>query len=135
MRTGRCQCGAVRFEAAVRNEELHACHCGMCRRTVGGPFIGVEVDEIRFAADAPVTVYASSDWAQRSFCARCGTAIAWESKGGHFRAVGAWTLDEPPSGSLAVQVFIDAKPEGYAFANESTLLTSADIKALMEGQR
>ena len=37
---GLCLCGGVRVEAEL-NQHLEACHCGMCRRWGGGPFLSV----------------------------------------------------------------------------------------------
>lgn len=132
-RTGRCECGAVTYEATLKDGELHACHCPMCRRIVAGPFIGCDVSDITFAEGAPITVYQSSAWATRTFCARCGTALAWQALDGHFKAVGAWTLDEPPEKPLTLEIFIDAKPEGYAFAGDASKMTRAEIMAFIEG--
>ena len=44
-RTGRCHCGAVRFEAREVPETYGVCHCAMCRRWNGSALIGVTVKE------------------------------------------------------------------------------------------
>ena len=33
--TGRCACGAVRFEAEIDSDEAYLCHCRMCQRATG----------------------------------------------------------------------------------------------------
>lgn len=79
MRTGGCQCGAVRYEAA--GEPLHhaLCHCADCRASTGAPAVGW----IAFPADTvqltqgTVTTYAGKGGAQRQFCPTCGTGLLY----------------------------------------------------------
>ena len=80
--TGGCQCGAVRYALAGRPEEISLCHCRMCQKASGGPFMTFA----RFA-DAAVTwtrgtlsTFASSNHAIRGFCARCGTPLTYRSR-------------------------------------------------------
>ena len=67
----QCLCGAVHVTAPTTTD-VHVCHCSMCRRWSEGPAFtvhgGTEVE-----VSGPVTRYASSDWAERAFCSRCGT--------------------------------------------------------------
>ena len=39
---GSCLCGAVRFTAKNMSKEVGACHCSMCRKWGGGPFMEVD---------------------------------------------------------------------------------------------
>ena len=36
--TGRCQCGAVRYEISATPATVYACHCRDCQRQTGGAF-------------------------------------------------------------------------------------------------
>ena len=129
-RTGRCLCGAVTYEAEIAHESLSVCHCETCRKLVGGPFMAVDVQSVTFAEGAPVGVYQSSEWATRSFCKECGGQLAWRSVDCKFQLVAAYSLDVPPAGPLAMQVFIDSKPDAYAFAGDSKTMTGAEIMAM-----
>jgi 2-oxo-3-hexenedioate decarboxylase len=77
--------------------ETH-CHCSICRRTTGAPFVTwftVPADAFAFTAGSP-TCFASSDHGRRSFCPFCGTQLTFQSS----RAPGeldvtTCSLDEP----------------------------------------
>jgi len=128
--TGRCQCGAVTFAVTLKQDTVTACHCTTCRRMHAGPYMGVDADSLEFAAGAPVTVYKSSEWATRSFCAKCGTSLAWRANDGSMIEVNLFALDNPPENPLGVEIFIDEKPDTYAFANETHKMTGAEVMAL-----
>ena len=78
---GHCCCGAVRYEAdGVPTCETN-CHCSICRRASGAPFVAwftVPSRAFRFVAGAPAR-FASSAHGTRSFCASCGTPLTFES--------------------------------------------------------
>ena len=75
MRRGGCACGAVRFEADVPRETYSACHCGTCRRMVGGsPFFGVRTTQVTFEGESDIARYASSGWAVSSCWAKSFSA-------------------------------------------------------------
>ncbi|WP_420565522.1 GFA family protein [Thalassobaculum sp.] len=80
--TGGCFCGAVRFEVAGRPLRSSICHCGICRRTTGGPF-GVGGVWLRESVSrwGETTAYASSDRAWRHFCPSCGATVFFEDLG------------------------------------------------------
>jgi len=49
--TGGCQCGAVRYRLASPPTGENVCHCRMCQKAGGGPFMafaGVQLDEVRY---------------------------------------------------------------------------------------
>jgi hypothetical protein len=133
---GHCLCGAVSFEADPGAAKAHACHCGMCRRWAGGPVLSVAVapEAIRFAEGAPIATRASSAWAERAWCANCGSNLfyrltAGPKAGWHYLSLGL--LDEPSLVPFGGEIYIDAKPECYAFAGDHPRLTAAEFEAAM----
>jgi hypothetical protein len=79
--TGRCLCGAIRYEFRGAPEWVVHCHCDSCRRQVSSPlatFVGVLKANFRLTAGAPKS-YASSPGVSRSFCPACGSPIAYET--------------------------------------------------------
>jgi hypothetical protein len=38
-RRGHCLCGAIQIAAKTAGNRVGACHCNMCRRWGGGPFM------------------------------------------------------------------------------------------------
>ncbi len=77
--TGRCLCGAVRYVARGAPKSVSNCHCGMCRRASGGPFITFArygKEQVEFTQGSP-SWYRSSDSAERGFCSSCGGSLAY----------------------------------------------------------
>jgi len=79
MRTGGCQCGAIRYQAAGEPQHHALCHCGDCRAAAGAPAVAW----MAFAeADVTVTqgtpsVYEGKNGARRHFCPKCGTGLLY----------------------------------------------------------
>ena len=80
--TGSCLCGVVRFEAEGEPLWIAHCHCHSCRRHTGSvlaTYVGMAKDRFRYTQGTPGT-YASSPGVTRSFCASCGTPLAYETE-------------------------------------------------------
>ncbi|HET7672212.1 MAG TPA: GFA family protein [Burkholderiales bacterium] len=80
MLKGGCYCGAIRYEAAGAPFNEANCHCSICRRTTGAPFVAwfsVPRTQFRITRGSPAR-FRSTPKAVRSFCAECGTQIAFE---------------------------------------------------------
>lgn len=80
MSTGRCLCGAIRFETRATPAWIAYCHCASCRRHTASPvacFVNMPLASVQFSGER--TRYCSSPGVTRSHCARCGTPIAYES--------------------------------------------------------
>lgn len=127
---GACLCGAVSVATTLKNREIGACHCGMCRKWGGGPLFAVECDdEVHFEGEAHISVFASSDWAERGFCRNCGTHLFYRLKQGPLHALPLGLFGEDVPWHFDHQVFIDAKPNFYAFANPTKNLTGEEVFA------
>jgi len=77
---GGCYCGAIRYEADGTPLNETSCHCSICRRTSGAPFVAwfsVERDRFRFVSGQP-SYFKSTAQAIRSFCPRCGTQLTFQ---------------------------------------------------------
>ena len=77
---GGCYCGALRYEAAGAPYHLTNCHCSICRRTSGAPYVAwfsAPRSGFRFTRGEP-TRFRSSDKGTRSFCPRCGSQLTFE---------------------------------------------------------
>lgn len=75
---GGCFCGKVRYELKQRDYRAANCHCSMCRRFSGAPFVTwivVPKKAFEYTAENPASIR-SSDNGTRYFCASCGTPIA-----------------------------------------------------------
>ena len=127
--SGQCLCGAVRFTVERVDPHHHACHCGMCRRWSGGPLFAMSVSGASFEGSENITVYDSSEWAERGFCGVCGTNLFYRLKqtGNHMMCAG--TFDDSSKFKLTGEIFVDNKPDGYDFAGEHPRLTEAETIA------
>jgi GNAT superfamily N-acetyltransferase len=77
---GGCFCGALRYRIAAPPLEVSHCHCSICRRTSGAPFVTwATVPATAFAFIAGVAgELRSSAHAERRFCSACGTALTFQ---------------------------------------------------------
>lgn len=127
---GGCLCGAVRFSASPGAAEMGVCHCSMCRRWSGGTFMAVDCgDRVEFEKDGELGAYESSKWGERTFCKSCGSTLVWRTRDGKHSAVSAQAFDDPSIFKFVSEIFIDEKPDNYAFANETKKMTGAEIFA------
>jgi len=130
IRTGGCLCGAVRFEAVPSKLEMDVCHCSMCRRWSGGAFMAVPCgNSLSFTLSGGLAVFRSSDYGERLFCKACGSSIAWRMQDGSAAAVSMQAFDDAEGFVFAEEIFVDDKPDTYAFANHTRKLTGAEVMA------
>ena len=109
--SGGCQCGAVRYRLAAAPARANVCHCRMCQKAGGAPFMaftGVKRADLAFTRGAPAR-YASSAIAERGFCAACGTPLTFEMVGRDWISVTIGSLDDPASFAPGVQLGIEAR--------------------------
>jgi hypothetical protein len=134
-KTGHCLCGAVRFKATPRREEMGVCHCGMCRRWSGGTFMAVDCGtSVEIEDDTRLGVYVSSDWGERVFCKSCGSTLFWRMRDGSDTVVSAQAFDEPADFRFVSEIFTDEQPPNYAFANDTRRMTGPEFIALVTGK-
>jgi len=128
--SGKCLCGDVQFETPMPRH-IDACHCDMCRRWNGGPFIGADFREnITLTKDTGLKWYDSSDWAKRGFCKTCGCSLFYCLKDNpNFWSIAGGALDLPDGLSLGKEIFIDEKPDYYDLAGDHPRLTGAEAFA------
>lgn len=76
---GSCLCGAIRFEVRGAPFELLHCHCRMCQKAHGAAyasFVLVRHDDfVLLQGEDRLVRHRSSDWATRTFCGDCGSAL------------------------------------------------------------
>lgn len=77
--TGGCFCGAIRYRVDEPPVEVSHCHCSICRRTTGAPFVTwatFHADRFAFTTGRPTELRATPR-AVRTLCATCGTALTF----------------------------------------------------------
>ncbi len=111
VRRGGCRCGAVRYEAVGKPKWVAHCHCSDCRRSSGAPFVtwaGYGSEAFRWQGQ-PAKSYGSSPGVARTFCAECGTPLAFagERWPGEIHVL-VGTLDDPHS----------VEPRGHTYTRD-----------------
>ncbi|MGH8478560.1 MAG: GFA family protein [Gammaproteobacteria bacterium] len=129
-RRGSCLCGAVRVSTKATSRGVGACHCSMCRKWTGGPLLVIGCgSDVHFEGDDSISVFSSSDWAERGFCSKCGSHLFYRlKKEGHYE-VPVGLFDDGEQWVLEQQIFIDEKPSFYSFANQTKNMTGAEVFA------
>jgi hypothetical protein len=109
--TGRCLCGAVRFEVDTDFERITHCHCASCKKLSGG--VGTvngraRSDAIRLLEGAELLrTYQPGEGTAKSFCSVCGSNLfggGWPES--EFTSVRLSTLDDPPQRKPDLHIFV-----------------------------
>ena len=76
-----------------------------------------------------IEVFASSDWAERGFCKKCGSHLFYRLKQANQYIMPAGIFDNGEKLVFDHQIFIEEKPEYYSFANKTHNMTGAEVFA------
>lgn len=124
---GHCLCSGVELSAEGLCAPLEACHCTICRKWSGGPFVGIQAKKVSWPESASVTIFDSSEWAERGFCSHCGTHLFYRLKSKALYILPAGLMDALPELELSEEVFVDQQPNYYCFANKTERLTAKQV--------
>jgi len=106
--TGRCLCGAIRYELSGTPSAVSVCHCKDCQRSAGAPLVAwadFSESEVKVTKGAPKQINSSgATW--RSFCPECGSGLFYRNANvlPGVVAVQTATLDDPGALTPTVQV-------------------------------
>lgn len=79
--SGRCHCGAIRYEVTGEPLRTQICHCDDCRRSGGSAFatnVFVNADDLKVTKGEPKFfswLANSGNKRGRAFCGDCGTSL------------------------------------------------------------
>jgi hypothetical protein len=114
--TGGCQCGAVRYALHAPPSDPHICHCRMCQKAFGSffaPLTGVPLAAFEVTRGT-LSLFNSSDQAERGFCRDCGTPLTFHYVGRDRIAVSIGSLDRPEEVRPATQYGIEGRLSWFA---------------------
>ncbi|RKF17400.1 GFA family protein [Alginatibacterium sediminis] len=124
---GSCLCGAIDIFSSEINLNVGACHCHTCLQWGGGPFFGMEAGRNVSVKGNTLTVYQSSDWAERGFCSQCGTHLFYRLQHDHSYILSPGLFEQQLNLTFDHQVFIDQKPKHYCFSNATKNYTGQEV--------
>lgn len=109
--TGGCQCGALRYEWLEKPGFSSVCYCRMCQKASGQPFMGLagaKPEHLRWTRGT-LSVFKSSNMAERGFCKDCGTPLTYMFEGTGNISVTINSLDDPEAVPPTRQYGVESK--------------------------
>ncbi|RMF36896.1 MAG: GFA family protein [Alphaproteobacteria bacterium] len=129
--SGACLCGAVEIRVEGGHDpRIGACHCRMCQRWSGGLFLCFEAARDAVTVTGPVKRHHSSAFAERAFCAECGSHLWMRTLGpdggydlmpGLFDAARDWPLRS--------EIYTDRAMAAIRLAGDHPRATRAEYEA------
>lgn len=93
--------------------------------------MAVSCSDVVWNDGAPLTVYRSSDRAERAFCSLCGSNLYWHGEGDapSVQALALMAFDRPEDFAVTREIYVDDKLDSYALAGMKRSLTGAELHA------
>ncbi|ACS55476.1 MULTISPECIES: GFA family protein [Rhizobium] len=132
IKTGGCQCGAVRFRISGRLGRPSICHCRMCQKQFGGFFsalVTAPEEGMEWTRGEP-NYFQSSVNIERGFCNNCGTPMTYRHPGGLELAIG--TFDDRSDLAPLIQVNYEARLPWVEEIFEAPVLKDQDFYSRQE---
>jgi len=89
--------------------------------------MAVNCQAVTFEGQENIGRIRSSDWAERGFCTKCGSNLFYHLVESDDYQIAAGLFDDQSMLHMSLQVFTDSKPEFYGFANETKMMTGAEV--------
>jgi hypothetical protein len=101
----------VRYALATAPEESSICHCRMCQKASGQPFMAlarVRRGDLTWTRGAPA-IFTSSNLAERGFCRDCGTPLTYRFVEEDNISVAVGSLDDPRAAPPTIQYGVEGE--------------------------
>ena len=112
---GGCLCGALRFETHATSTSVALCHCRICAKHTGAPFVMLAVYPAEAVSFSGETYgYKSSERVDRRGCAACGAPVYIAvGDDGNVEKVEIYigAMDEPKSFTPVYEIFDIHRPD------------------------
>jgi hypothetical protein len=119
--TGKCRCGAVRYE--VSDAFLYAanCHCSQCRAATGSAFksfAGIEREKVTITDGFDdIAVFGEEDL-NDTRCGACGSFLFSVVRGGGFVHVAMGSLVDAPKIRPEQHIFVGSKAPWFEITDD-----------------
>lgn len=127
---GQCLCGKVHVTIPKIAEEITVCHCHMCQKFFGGPFMslaGVLPEDFTISGEEQIQRFMSSEWAERGSCKKCGSSLFYHSLADNEYYFPEGLFDELDQAKLTEEIFYDQKPAFFHYKEATEKLTEEDF--------
>jgi ubiquinone/menaquinone biosynthesis C-methylase UbiE len=129
--SGSCACGTVKWTTTCAPDNAAFCHCSVCQKISGGPFIGFmdfPKANVTFTSILPALKFVElSSYAERGFCGNCGSTLTMSyhvDQTTVWLAMGSMDEDKSQPGILEeaqksmMHVFTKESPSWYEIPND-----------------
>jgi hypothetical protein len=132
--TGGCQCGRVRYDAEIAEDDAYFCHCRMCQKATGGfaaTFVQVEHGALNWLSEPDW--YESSPIAKRPFCSHCGTPLGFQFKDGGGKAdLTLGSFDDPSGFKPVIHAGAESIHEAFLDTRDLRRMYSATTESVVK---
>ncbi len=125
--TGHCLCGAVQITVERPSRHVELCHCDMCRRWGGGFYASFSGEAAAIEGEDRITVYRSSEWAERAFCNACGSSLWYRFLPTGNRSFAAGLFSQADGYEIEKEIFVDEKAQWCDGSGDHPRLTGQEI--------
>jgi hypothetical protein len=121
MLTGKCRCGAVRYE--VLDAFLYAanCHCSECRAATGSAFkafAGIEREKLTITQGVSDLAVFGEEALNDTRCRACGSFLFSVVRDGAFVHVALGSLVDAPTIRPTAHIFVGSKAPWFEITDE-----------------
>ena len=123
MATGRCLCGAVKYEVVGPLRDVLVCHCEECRRWQGhvSAMTAADREDLVLVEDRGlrwIQSPRSEARARRGFCCECGSSLFWDAPDRKTISIGAGTIDGPTGLRVASHWYVSQAGDYYELPDD-----------------
>ena len=126
---GHCLCGAVSITIESPAHEIEICQCDMCRRWSGSFYTAQSGVKSEVSGEETVSVYRSSEWAERAFCSKCGSNLWYRFLPTGGLSFSAGLFDAAARHSVEKEIFVDERADWARIEGEHPRQTGAQVIA------
>ncbi len=121
MITGNCLCGSVSWQVEKLDDELHHCHCTMCRKAHAaafGSYCSSSPEDFSWqSGEDKITHYNSTKRYPRAFCSDCGSVVPSIVGDGEM-AIPVGCLNEDPQIENSAHIFVKDKAPWHSINDD-----------------
>ena len=119
--TGKCRCGAVRYEVSDAFRYAANCHCSECRAATGSAFkafAGIEREKLTITDGQDAITLIGEEDANDTRCGACGSFLFSVVRDGAFVHVALGSLVDAPTMRPTHHIFVGSKAPWFEITDE-----------------